>query len=104
MSSCTVFSPGVEKVRWTLTPSPICTPSRVPLSYFQISRQATVHGVVDVYVIGEPTKYGPGAASAVAVSVVAARATGATNRVSRAASAASFPNTSFLLLGVGDGR
>jgi hypothetical protein len=58
---------------------------------------------VDVNVIGVLTVYGPGDASAVAVSVVAACATGTANRLITAAIAASFPNTGFLLLGVGGG-
>src|SRR3954447_5024235 len=99
--SLTVFHPGVEKLRCTLSPSPICSPRRVPLRYFQIRRQSVVQGVVDVNVIGVSTKYGPSDAAAVAVSVVAALATGTTSRVETAASAASFPNTSVLLLGVG---
>jgi hypothetical protein len=62
-----------------------------------MSRQGVVHGVVDVNVMGSPTRYGPGDASAVAVSVVAPCAVGAASRVSAAANAATFPNMDGLL-------
>src|SRR3954454_18860180 len=65
--SSTVFGPGVGNDTVTLSPSPSASPSRVPFRYVQIKRQGLVHGVVDVNVIGSPTKYGPGEASAVAV-------------------------------------
>jgi hypothetical protein len=74
----------------------------VPFKYVQIRRHEVVQGVVDVKVIGWSTTYGPGDAAAVAVSVVDALATGTTKRAKTAAIAASFPNTSVLLLGVGE--
>jgi len=89
--SSTVFRPGVEKARATLTPSPICSPSRVPLRYFHVSRHAVVQGVVDVERDRLTDEIRRGDASAVALSVVAARATGTNSRMSRAAIAASFP-------------
>jgi hypothetical protein len=53
------LTPGVVNVVSTLTPSPMRSPRRVPFRYVQISRQGTLHGVVDVNVIGTPTTYGP---------------------------------------------
>ena len=46
--SSTVFRPGVANAVTTLTPSPSLSPRRVPFKNVHVSRQDTVHGVVDV--------------------------------------------------------
>src|SRR5437016_12913427 len=65
--------------------------------YLQISRQFTVHGVVDVKVIESPTRYGPAETASFAVSVVAARAAGTASTTKAAASAARASRALFAL-------